>query len=88
MEKLIILMCVLLVGCATTTPEIQIKEVMVPQLYCPVPPEISKPDLPINTITETDDIGDVVIKYKATVKALIDYSESLESIILTYKNIK
>lgn len=78
-----ILLLLVLCGC-TSTPKIEIKEVYKPILYCPAPPSIKKPLLALNTIKDSDSAGDVVVKYKASIRALIDYSESLELIIENY----
>ena len=82
----VILISLFLVGC-TTVPKIETKTVLVPTLFCPAPPENTKPNLPIYSISSRDDIGDVVVKYKATVRSLIDYSNRQESIIRMYKTL-
>ena len=60
----------------------------VPVLYCPAPPEVSRPELPIHQMTpaQAKNPGEVVKHYKATVRALMGYSESLEYIIKFYSD--
>lgn len=81
----ILIVSLTLTGCATQVPKVETKEVMVPSLFCPAPPENSRPSLPIDTISSQDDIGTVAMKYKASLRALIDYSERQEDIIQMYK---
>ena len=58
----------------------------VPVLYCPDPPTVVRPDLPIHNMTpeQMQSAGEVVKHYKATVRSLMGYSEDLELIIRYY----
>ena len=58
----------------------------VPILYCPDPPTVVRPELPIHKMTpvQKQNAGEVVKHYKATVRSLMGYSEDLESIIRYY----
>lgn len=84
MVRSIILLSLFLIGCSTV-PKVEVKTVMVPTLFCPAPPENPRPNLPIYTISKGDDIGELVIKYKATIRSLQDFSNRQESIIRMYK---
>jgi len=83
----IILVSTLLSACSSTVPKVETQIVSVPTLYCPPPPEDHRPSLPINTIGKDDDIGTAAVKYKATVRALLDYAERQEKIIEMYKTL-
>ena len=79
----------LLIGCADTVRvRTDVQEVFVPVLYCPAPPEISRPPLPIHDMTDEQEKkdGEVVKHYKATVKILQGYSKELETALDEYKN--
>lgn len=58
----------------------------VPILYCPDPPTVTRPELPIHNMTpeQAKNPGEVVKHYKATVRSLMGYSEDLEFIIRYY----
>lgn len=66
-----------------------VKETLVPIVYSPAPPEITRPELPIQQMTDTDlDSAGVIVKYyKATVKTLIGYSQELEKALGEYDKI-
>lgn len=83
----------LLVGCSTMEPRVKTEIVtqQVPVLYCPAPPEYTRPVLPISTPLTPEQLSDPVKKadtiakqYKATVKVLQGYSKQLELIIRQY----
>jgi len=86
-------MCSLtLFGCAcnetiTIKSEVQIQKVDV--LYCPAPPEIMRPALPIHQMTpvQKQNPGEVAKHYKATVKTLMGYSKELEKVVDKQKEI-
>ena len=90
MKKIIIAMMlvVLMTGCASKQVRIrsEVQEVQVPLLYCPAPPVISEPSLPIHNMTpdQLADDGEVVKHYKATVKTLIGYIDELEKGLQSY----
>ncbi len=80
-------------GCAANPQKIQIvsttKPIGVPILYSPAPPVITRPDLPIKTMTpaQLKVDGETAKAYVASVQALIDYSEQEEDIVAQYKKI-
>lgn len=88
---LIILASLMLTGCGVfkTRIETDTKEVLIPVISCPAPPVVGRPELPIQTMTpeQKQSDGEVVKHYKATVKALLDYSEALEAVVDHYDGI-
>lgn len=79
-------------GCATFAGEgksgkLTVQESLVPILYCPKPPEVEKPTLPIESLTDLDKSspGTVAKKYKATVKTLQGYANQLEESLKSYE---
>ena len=75
----------LLSACVSERVIVETKEVKVPSLYCPAPPEVPKPTLAVQTIGRDDDIGTVSVKYAATVRALRDYAKQLEQVVDLYR---
>lgn len=75
-------------GCFWNTkpPVIEIQEVKVPILYCPPPPAVERPELPIHQMTDQQkrNAGEVVKHYKATVKELQGYALQLERVLEQY----
>jgi len=89
---LILGLVILLTGCfATTTIKVktEVQETLVPVLYCPAPPQIERPILPIHTLTEEDlrKDGMVAKSYKATVKALMGYAKEQEAALAEFGKI-
>lgn len=88
MVRLIIALCALsaLTGCGFFKPTIKdnTQEVKVGILYCPAPPDVRRPTLPIETMPESSPDGEVVKNYKATIAALQGYVKELEAIIEKY----
>ena len=87
-------MCsLMLFGCACNKETIKIKtEVQIQKvdiLYCPAPPEIARPVLPIHQMTpvQKQNAGEVAKHYKATVKTLMGYSKELEKVVDKQKEI-
>jgi len=86
-------MCSLtLFGCAgneTIDITSHVIEQKVEVLYCPAPPEIARPELPIHQMTpkQRNNAGEVAKHYKATVKTLIGYSKELEKVVDKQKEI-
>lgn len=85
MEKIIVVVfAAFLTGCFGSVPvktRTEVVEVHKPILYCPAPNwiEIQRPNsLAIDSITPNMSDGEVVKRYKATVKQLQDYAERLE----------
>jgi len=66
-----------------------VKETLVPIVYSPAPPEITRPELPIQQMTDeqVQNPGTVVKYYKATIKTLIGYSLELEKALAEYDKI-
>jgi len=62
------------------------QETLVTILYCPKPPETTRPDLPIHDMTpeQVADDGEVAKHYKATIKVLQGYAEELEKTLKNY----
>lgn len=66
-----------------------VKETLVPIVYSPAPPDIVRPELPIQQMTDDElkSPGNIVKYYKATVKTLIGYSLELEKALNEYDKI-
>ena len=81
----------LLAGCGTAPIKVntEVKETLVPVLYCPAPPVVERPDLPIHQMTDEQlkEDGAIAKHYKATVKSLLGYSEELEKALKKYNEI-
>lgn len=58
----------------------------VPILYCPEPPTVERPELPIHNMTpeQKQDAGEIVKHYKASMRSCMGYAEDLELIIRYY----
>lgn len=88
MNKIILIIILLLVGC--TNQPIRVKtetqQVKVPILYCPAPPIIEKPLLPIHQMNEQqkNNQGEVAKHYAATIKMLFGYIKQLELALQLY----
>lgn len=86
-----ILIIFLLSGCSMM-PRIKTEtvEIKTPILHCPMPPAgvLERPQLPIDSIKPGDEIdpGGVVQKYKASVRALQNYSIILENTVRQYES--
>lgn len=84
----IIGMVLALAACGPGTVKLrtEVQQVYVPLLYCPAPPDIMRPVLPIHALTDedADDPGKVVVHYKATVLILEGYITELETIVNQY----
>ena len=85
------LLSVLLVGCGDrlTKVDCQTKEVYKEVMYCPAPPDTTRPILPIHAMTPEKEAvdGEVVKNWKATVKVLQGYIIELETIIEAQREI-
>lgn len=86
--------CITLVGCSwfgggTIDINTGVKEQYVEVLYCPAPPEIARPDLPIHQMTPVQLLndGEVAKHTKATIKVLLGYSKELEKVVDNQKQI-
>jgi hypothetical protein len=87
MVKIIIALALSLVtGCAAL-PRVETKVVQVPVLFCPAPPDNPRPRIWTDLIGQDEDIGNAVVKYKATIRALLDYSSRQEEIIKMYRDL-
>ena len=84
----LILVAFFIVGCGGKQIRIrsEVQEVQVPLLYCPAPPGISEPSLPIHNMTpeQLADEGEVVKHYKATVKTLLGYIDEQQKALESY----
>lgn len=83
------LLLILLSGCDTFRIKTETQEVKVPVLYCPAPPAIVRPDLPIQLMTEEqkNSAGELVKHWKATTVTLLGYSMELEKALDQYNSI-
>ena len=86
------IMCSLILsGCGKDAIKINtdVKEQKIDIIYCPAPPEIPRPVLPIHMMTAEEERSDgaVVQYYRATVNVLIGYSRMLEKVIDNQKQI-
>jgi len=84
-------MLTFLVGCGGQNVKIttKTKKVYVDVLYCPAPPVVTRPELPIHNMTaeQMQQDGEVAKHYKATVNSLLGYSKELEKIVNNQKEI-
>jgi hypothetical protein len=80
------ILAILITGC-TSVPVVQTKLVNTPTLFCPAPPENPRPTLWTDHIGQDEDLGNAVVKYKATIRALLDYAERQERIIQMYQDL-
>lgn len=92
MEKIILISFVLLLtGCGADPIKFttEVKETFVPILYSPKAPIIKRPELAIHNMTaeQVKKDGEVAKHYKATVKALMGYSEELKKALDNYDKI-
>jgi hypothetical protein len=85
-STILIMLCTL-GGCATTPRIITTvsKPIGVPILYCPAPPTLVRPALPISQVTKTTNEGQLVKMYVATIETIIGYSNQQQLIINQYK---
>lgn len=74
------LLSFVLIGCGPDRVKTDTIEMKVPVLYCPAPPVIPRPVLPIHTMTEEElnSGGEVVKHWKASTISLLEYSKQLE----------
>lgn len=90
MHKLIAIAVVILLLSSCATKGIRIKTetqvVYAPILYCPAPPQIDRPQLPIHHMTPEQllNSGEVVKHYKASLQTLLGYTKELERTLETY----
>ena len=87
-QIIVIIVLVLLSGCSWFGGGIRTETQIVerPILYCPAPNYQPLPNvLPIDLITDQTSDGEVVVRYKATVKFLKDHAKQLELILEQYK---
>ena len=89
MAKIILaLSALLLYGCAGQTIKTEAQETYVPILFCPAPPVIGRPELPIHQMspTQINSSGEIVKHYKASVIVLQGYAVELEKALKQYEN--
>lgn len=92
MKKIYILILILLTGCNSIPPKIEIVKEAIPILYCPAPPikDLNKPELIYKTLTQEEKElnPNLAIKYFAIdYKQLSDYVNRLEATINKYNEI-
>ena len=80
------ILLVFLSGCATTTPSIEYRDVLIPVASCTLLPLPERPVLPIHDTfyvgeVSVDDIGRVMKDSVVSMKLLMNYIIELESII-------
>ena len=83
-------MLLFVAGCSTIEPiATKTIEIKVPILYCPAPPTIERPVLPIHTMTAEQKMndGEIAKHWKATAITLMGYSKELEIGLGTYFDI-
>lgn len=84
----LILSTLFLVGCGGQEIRLknEVQEVFVPMLYCPAPPGLERPVLPIHTMTpeQAADPGYVAKAYKASMVLLQGYAHELEQALDSY----
>lgn len=78
MKRYILLMTLLLTGCATQ------KVIEVPVYHCPEPNLPNRPELSILKINKNSSGRDVMILYGESIDQLLSYSISLESLLKAY----
>lgn len=76
-------------SCKEQTIKTEVQKQYVDVLYCPAPPDVERPVLPIHMMTaeEEKQDGEVVKHWKATVKTLMGYSKELETVVDKQKEI-
>ena len=88
MNKILLIAVLFLLGCTNQPVRIktEIQEVKVPILYCPAPPNIEKPLLPIHQMTtqQKNNQAEVAKHYAATIKVLFGYIKQLELALQLY----
>ena len=73
-------------GCSWLPTNTEYVKVSYPIMICPAPPEVKKPDLYINKLTQADskDYGKVAQYYDITLQQLTSYIDQLEMVIDQY----
>lgn len=82
---LIALLLLPIAGCKT----VEYRDVYKPVLYCPAPPQVNKPELKIDQLTDEDkrDPGKVAKYIAASIVQLEQHIIKLEEILSEYKRI-
>ena len=76
----------LIAGCATPAQQFSAPRIVeVPVAVQAPPPDIPRPKLAIDSLSNTSNSAEVVRMYRATVEQLISYSEALETALDAYK---
>jgi hypothetical protein len=80
-----------LTGCITPTPRVVTETVpiSIPVLYCPAPPEFTRPELALDPARDGQQMsdGELVKAYNATIVALQGYATQLETALQGYEDI-
>ena len=73
-------------GCTSRSIKTDVQETFVPILYCPAPPTITRPDLPIHQMSPNQiaSSGELVKHYTATIIVLQGYAQELEQTLEQY----
>jgi len=78
-----LLLALLLVGCATTKTETEIRVVKHPE-----PPTINRPSLPVLEINKDMDPGTIIQLHRETIKILQAWGMELEAALNAYRHPK
>ena len=85
---IILLLALSLVACGVAPVKLrtEVQEVYKPILHCPAPDwnELVRPELALEGLTSDMPAGEVVKRYKATVRQLQDYANRLEEALERY----
>lgn len=86
---IVLLILIMLMGCTSQSIKTEAQETYVPILYCPKPPEIKRPVLPIFQMTpdQLNNGGEIVKHYKASIIVLQGYAIELEKALQQYDNV-
>ena len=77
MAKVTLLLCTLLVGCASA-PELRVAD-------WPEPPVVDRPELPVLSLTPDMDAGTVIQLHRETIKRLQAWGLELEAALNAYR---
>lgn len=82
----VVLMLIVLQGCAALEPRVHVQEVKIPVYSCPEPEPIGRPYLFFRTLSDLDkqDPGKVAQAYYITIEQLLEYSNMLEEQLKFY----
>jgi hypothetical protein len=84
----VILLTAFLIGCCEPIVRTEIVEVMIPvKAQCPKPDPITKPQLPVNSLTQEDKNNHEKIakQYAASIAVCMSYAEEQEEVLNSYR---